>query len=338
MQRMCSTHRFTIGIVLGLLLGVGAGYELFAYLQTPLLGIPALREEMTNYRLIDPLLACNSREATTGRYKELDDSLKKVVADIKASGDADDVSVYFQEYPTGRWVGIDQDHEYNPASLLKIVLMIAYLKDEELHPGAFEKKYVFTPELQKINSSIPYDSTSTLVVGKTYGVEELISAMIIDSDNGAKDVLLDNVDETTIAQVYSDLKIPAPEDDGEVYTISPKEYSLFFRILYNATYLTRANSEKAMNYLAQATYTDGLRAGIPKSLTVAHKFGEHVTTDTNNEIASIELHDCGIVYGSNLPYFICVMTSGKSLDGLKESIKQISSVVFNSVDTTQAIK
>ena len=41
-------------------------------------------------------------------------------------------------------LGIDQDHDYNPASLLKIVLMIAYLKDDELHPGAFEKKYVFT--------------------------------------------------------------------------------------------------------------------------------------------------------------------------------------------------
>ena len=310
---MFLTHQFTIGIVLGLLLGVGAGYELFAYLLTPQLGITALREEMTNYRLIDPLLACNSREATTGRYKELDDSLKKVVADIKASGNATDVSVYFQEYPTGRWVGIDQDHRYDPASLLKIVLMIAYLKDDELYPGSLEKSYRFTPVLQQLNSSIPFATTTLLSVGKEYKAEELIRLMIIDSDNGAKDVLLDNANQTTLEQVYKDLKIPAPADDGPAYTISPKEYSLFFRILYNATYLNRVTSEKAMSILTKAKYSDGIMGGVPASTTVAHKFGEHVNTTPDGSVASVELHDCGIVYGPNLPYFLCVMTSGSSM-------------------------
>ena len=330
-----SKHRLLIGIIIGLVIGLLGSYVYGNYLQPPLLGIPALREETTNYRLIDPLLACNSREATTGRYKELDDTLKQVVADNINNKNATNVSIYFQEYPSGRWVGLDQDHRYNPASLLKIVLMIAYLKDEELHPGSLQKRYLFTPELQLINSSIPFDSTTSLKVGKEYSAEELIHAMIVDSDNGAKDILLDSANSATLDQVYKDLKIPAPSDNGPAYTISPKEYSIFFRILYNATYLNRANSERAMSYLAKATYPDGLVAGVPASTTVAHKFGEHVNASAESIISSVELHDCGIVYGQNLPYFLCVMTSGPSISGLQSTIRDISRAVYQSLDTSQ---
>ena len=323
------------GIFIGLVIGILGTYIYSNYLQPPLLGIPALREETTNYRLIDPLLACNSREATTGRYKELDDILKRVVVDAIKSNQASDVSVYFQEYPSGRWVGLDQDHRYDPASLLKIVLMISYLKDEELHPGSLQKRYTFTPELMQMNTSIPFDSTTSLKVGKEYSAEELIHAMIVDSDNGAKDILLGRANSPTLDQVYKDLKIPAPNDNGPAYTISPKEYSLFFRILYNATYLNRANSEKAMSYLAKAIYPYGLVAGVPASTTVAHKYGEHVNASAEGKISSVELHDCGIIYGPNLPYFLCVMTSGPSISGLQSTIQDISSAVYQSLDTSQ---
>ena len=333
-----SKYRLYIGVLIGLTIGILGSYTYSTYLQIPPLGAAALREESTNYRFIDPLLACNSGEATTGRYKELDDSLRKVVvADIKSSK-ASNVSIYFQEYPSGRWVGIDENHQYDPASLLKIVLMISYFKDEELHPGSLQKSYVFTPELQQMNNNIPFDSTTSLTVGKEYSAEELIRAMIIDSDNGAKDVLLDRANSATLDQVYKDLKIPAPEDSGPPYTISPRQYSLFFRILYNSTYLSRQLSEKAMSILAQAEYSNGLVAGLPKNVTVAHKFGEHVNGNPQKGIDSVELHDCGVVYGPNLPYFLCVMTTGKTIDGLESTIKDISQEVYDALDTNTSSK
>ncbi len=330
-----SKYRLHLGIIIGFVVGILGSYMYSDYFQPSLLGIPALREETTNYRLIDPLLACNSREATTGRYKELDDILKRVVADAINSNQASNVSIYFHEYPSGRWVGLDQDHRYNPASLLKIVLMISYLKDDELHPGSLEKRYAFTPAIQQLGSGIPFDSTTSLKVGKEYSSQELIRAMIIDSDNGAKDILLASANTATLDQVYKDLKISAPEDNGPSYTISPKEYSLFFRILYNATYLNRANSEKAMSYLTKTTYLDGLVAGVPASTTVAHKFGEHVNATAEGAISSVELHDCGMVYGPNLPYFICVMTSGPSISNLQSTIRDISKAVYQSLETSQ---
>ena len=293
----------------------------------------ALREEVTNYRFIDPLLACNTPEATTGRYLELNDKLMRAIEKEKQAGRATMVSLYFQEYPSGRWVGIDENHQYAPASLLKIALMIAYFKDEQRHPGSLQKNYVYSRSLDDMNKIIPFDATSSLLVGHSYTVEQLVHSMIIDSDNGAKDVLLDGADQTTLNGVYEDLQIPAPTD-AVGYTISPKQYSLFFRILYNSTYLSRSLSEKAMSILAEATYADGIVAGLPKGVTEAHKFGEHVNSkDGSGTVSSVELHDCGVVYGPNLPYFLCVMTTGSTVEGLQATIQDISGVVYDALDT-----
>ena len=70
-------------------------------------------------------------------------------------------------------------------------------------------------------------------------------------------------------------------------------------------------------------------AGVPSSTVVAHKFGEHVSL-ANGQINTIELHDCGIVYYNNNPYFLCIMTKGRDLGELKNIIKGISSIVYQS--------
>jgi beta-lactamase class A len=215
---------------------------------------------------------------------------------------------------------------------LKIVLMIAYFRDEEIHPGSLAKRHTYSASMDDLNQAIPFASTSALRVGQSYTSLELIRAMIIDSDNGAKDVLLEDANDETVAQVYKDLKIPDPAAlPAGGYTISPREYSLFFRILYNATYLDRSLSEKAMEILGEARFADGLIGGLPKGVTVAHKYGEHVNGD-GGAVTSVELHDCGVVYGPNLPYFLCVMTTGKDVPGLTRTIQDISRAVYDSVD------
>lgn len=213
-------------ILVGMFIGGVSVYRIMLPAGEALTPPTALREEITDYRFIDPLLACNPPEATTGRYKELDNQLITLIDTIKEEGKASMVSLYFQEYPSGRWVGIDENHQYSPASLLKIVLMISYFKDDELHPGSLKNSYVYTAALDAINSSIPFDSTSTLTIGAKYSAEELVRSMIIDSDNGAKDILLENANQVTLNKVYKDLKIPAP-NETQTYAISPRQYSLF---------------------------------------------------------------------------------------------------------------
>jgi beta-lactamase class A len=172
--------------------------------------------------------------------------------------------VYFHELPGARWVGIDENHSYDPASMLKVVLMIAYFREAEEKPALLDQKYTYTSSIDAINTSVVFDSSSTLRVGNAYSVNQLIRSMIVDSDNGAKDILLNKMDMTALKQVYDDLHIPDPAASTSEYKISPIAYSLFFRIIYNSTYLDRTYSEEAMSLLSQATFTDGLVGGVPK--------------------------------------------------------------------------
>ena len=124
------------------------------------------------------------------------------------------------------------------------------------------------------------------------------------------------------------------------YKISASDYSLFFRVLYNATYLSDDYSEEALSILGKATFNQGITEPLPKGTVVAHKFGVRVysTPDTSNNSSALELHDCGIVYLPNNPYFLCVMTHGSSLGALETRIQGISSLVYNAVVANESKK
>jgi hypothetical protein len=104
----------------------------------------------------------------------------------------------------------------------------------------------------------------------------------------------------------------------------------FFRVLYNATFLNAEYSNRALETLTHATFSDGLVAGIPKDVKIAHKFGERIERNSKGELI-VELHDCGIIYAPQTPYLLCVMTHGDSLETNATIIKEISSLVYDEV-------
>jgi hypothetical protein len=80
--------------------------------------------------------------------------------------------------------------------------------------------------------------------------------------------------------------------------------------------------------LAKSTFTEGIVAGLPQGMTVAHKFGEAELPD-----GTLQLHDCGIVYKPNQPYLICVMTKGSNFDTLAGVISHISKTVYQIIQS-----
>jgi beta-lactamase class A len=107
-------------------------------------------------------------------------------------------------------------------------------------------------------------------IGKEYTIEELLYMLIIYSDNSVLGALLSQIPEDIYNRVFTDLGVPLPKDQN--YTLSVKDYASFFRILYNASYLNNENSEKTLSILSQTAYNDGIRASIPSSVAIAHKF------------------------------------------------------------------
>jgi hypothetical protein len=153
--------------------------------------------------------------------------------------------------------------------------------------------------------------------------------MIEESDNSAKDILVSILTDKEKEVVFSDLGLVPPQKDDIGDTMSPKEYSIFFRILYNGNYLGAAFSQLALNTLSSTSFKDALVAGTPINTTISHKFGYRIlkdSTDINKEIR--ELHDCGIIYNPNRPYFLCVMTKGDNDQNLKNTIKDIANISY----------
>jgi hypothetical protein len=134
------------------------------------------------------------------------------------------------------------------------------------------------------------------------------------------------VHHTDLNKAYTDLGVSNPDEVSD-YTISPAQYVGFLRILYNATYLSQAFSEKALSLMSQSTFTQGIAAGVPTGVVVAQKYGEHIDTDkAGTQI--VELHNCGIVYAKDAPYALCIMTKGTDVNQLITILKDISGVVY----------
>ena len=167
-----------------------------------------------------------------------------------------------------------------------------------------------------------------LEIGKSYSVNELIYRMIAFSDNEAYNLLRINMHIEWVRNMFKDIGIFVPDVRDNKDLISAREYGFFFRILFNASYLNHAMSEKALKILTKTTFKTGIVAGVPPYVNVAHKFAEK--KDATNQM--IQLHDCGIIYYKNAPYVLCIMTYGNDFADLLDIIKNISSIVYNEVD------
>jgi beta-lactamase class A len=278
-----------------------------------------------NYQLINPLLECNNEAISQDKnLTSVRKSINYFIDQQKQTNKITFASVYYRDLNNGPWFGINEKEYFSPASLIKLPLLITYYKESESDPSILQKKIVnktaFDPNNQNIQPS------QHLEVDQEYTVEDLLNRMIIYSDNLAYNLLLDNVDNLKIFNVYKDLDVDISKykDDPNGNIINVKDYSSFFRILFNASYLNKDNSEKALKLLSLSEYKNGLVSLLPKDIVVAHKFGERNYLATGEK----QLHDCGIVYLPKKPYLICIMTRGENFNNLSNFIKQTSEMIY----------
>jgi beta-lactamase class A len=285
-----------------------------------------IRENSAEYHFINPLLLVDSpREAP--EYSALKNQIEKYAADAKSKGSAESVSVYFRDLNSGRWIGADPDILYDPASTLKVAVMIGYLKAAEKDPLILEKRLDY---VASVDPGQHYKPEHPLASG-SYTVGDLIRSMIVDSDNTALHALYDN-DRQDFVDVLKALQIHPPMNISSLDFMSPKAYSSLFRTLYSATYLSTQLSEQALKLLSITNFKQGIVAGAPTGTVIAHKFGENTSVMPDGTVEFHELHDCGIVYYPGHPYFLCVMTKGQDFTPLEKILSDISKIVYTKID------
>jgi len=276
-------------------------------------------ERMNGYPFVRPLLFVDNvceGDGLANTKKEISD----LIQNYKTYQGLTSASVYIKEYRHNEWMTVNEEESYEPGSLFKVPILIAYLKMNEEHPGVLEKELTFNQSFN-IDKNVAYKS-SGIQLGSTYKVRDLLKYMIAYSDNNATALLNNNLKPEVLLKLFKDLELELPNVNAKQYFFNVKQYSLFLRAIYNATYLTIDDSEYAAELLNKCEFNDGIRKGVPASVKMAHKFGESGTP------VDKQLHESAIVYLKDKPYMLTVMTKGKDNATLTKLISEISAVVY----------
>lgn len=277
---------------------------------------------LQDYQLIKPLLMTEVLSESSN-LMALKNMLNVEIVQLKNSGTINDASVYVRRLNDGEWISVNSEAEYSPGSVIKIAAMITYLKMSEKNPKLLTKEFYFGGRRKGV--PVQTFTDDPMVPGKTYLARELLTRMIVHSDNDATLNINESLDLNMFRKLFTDLEIPEPDVHDPAFKMDVTDLSKFMRILYNATYLNKENSEYALSLLAQSSFDKGIVSGLPDDVKVAHKFGE---TGTAKEA---QLHETAIVYVGDSPYLITIMTKGNNVQRLPEALSGISKITYDNM-------
>lgn len=164
-------------------------------------------------------------------------------------------------------------------------------------------------------------------------MRQLLENMITYSDNASTYMLLDKINALGMrhnSNTFADFGTMQLLLSGELDNTRLISLVNIFVALYNANYLSEEASQYALELLSHTAYGDGIAAGVPNDIRVAHKFG--VRFAAGQKGARDELHDCGIVYHPSSPYVLCVLTAGADEEVAGAAIRDLSAAVYAGVD------
>jgi beta-lactamase class A len=268
-----------------------------------------------------------SRELKPFRYK-----LDALIREKLDEGTATGVSVYFRDLNNGNWMGIGERERFSPKNRLKLPLMMAYFKWAETSPVVLRRSLSWTGQTVD-NEDLPGNSPAPLESGREYAVNELIFRMMAQDDPAAYNILLSTIPPQRLERVFKELNVEYDPQNGE-NPLSLRAVATFYRVLYNASYLSEEMSEKALRFLSKSTFRDGMASAIPASIEIASKVGKRnvkAAGQAQNNM-SIQLHEVGIIYHPRRPFLLAIMVHGTEGNALTLAIRDITRMIYQEVD------
>lgn len=309
-QRLIHARYFPV--LLGVLVG---GYAVGIINMLMVGHLPIIDQiEHNRYPLLDPA----SNLIDQSDYIVNLTPLKNYLDSVDAKLGPNKLSVYIETLNSGSNLSVNKDLRVWPASLAKLPLAMAIMNKVEDGNMRLAEMITITPDDIDGRSGTLYQT----LPGTAYSVDQLLTALLEESDNTAQHALLRQITPADMQDLIDHTGLDQLADPSG--KISSKEYTKFLRALYTSSYLSHDDSEKLLSLLAKATFRDFLSQGVPDSITFCHKYGE----DLDNKI----FIDSGIVYLPNRPYMITVMVQGTDRDTAKSVMNSISAVTYQYFD------
>jgi len=266
---------------------------------------------------------------------KLEVELRSIVA---ASGA--EIAVAFRTLDGRSELLIEPDVAFHAASTMKVPVMIELFKQADAGKLSLQDPLLVRNEFHSIvdnslfalSSGADSDKAVYAADGRTLTLAQLCEAMITVSSNFAANLLIEKLGVENIRNTVTQLGAEGMQvlrgvedqkafDKGLNNSTTARGLMVLFERIGSGTAVGRKPDAAMVDILKRQKFNDGIPAGLPKNVAVAHKTGN---------ITRIH-HDAGIVFAKR-PYVLVILVRG--IQDSKQSgalMAKMSRAVYNSV-------
>ncbi len=239
------------------------------------------------------------------------------------------VCLSFYDLTTGEHFSIRGDRAVHSASTIKLLIMAELMERVRIGTLSLEQKITITPEMKTGGDGI----LKELEPGHSFTIKEIMTLMIIVSDNQATNILIDllgmdainargkalGLQNTVLGRKMMDSEA---RKQGKDNYISANDMAAILQAIYEETLIDAPSSKIMLNILLRQQQNGRLQLYLPEELPMAHKCG----------VLDFLENDGGIVYAEEHPYILVVLTSEmpSNKEG-REVIGHLSKIVYDSI-------
>jgi len=273
---------------------------------------------------------------------KLDSRLRQLIAE---SG-AERVGVAFYDLSDGAELLVDADKEFHAASTMKVPVMMEVFR--QVREGKFslddtitvKNDFVSIADYSRYSITAESDSEPSLYkkIGQTESVRNLVHLMITLSSNLATNILIERVGAKNVMRLMHkigarNIRVLRGVEDAKAYerglnnTTTARDLMIVLRSIAERRAVSPESSDEMIKVMLDQKFNEGIPAGLPSGVRVAHKTGS---------ITKIS-HDAAIVYpASRKPYVLVVLTRGiEDEKRANRLIADISRAVYESAASGQ---
>ncbi len=269
-------------------------------------------------------------------------NIPSLAGHIGAQASAIRLGIAFHDLHTGHELLFNENETFHPASTIKVPVMMEVYRQAAAGKFDLDSRIPVHNTFVSIADGQPFsvhqedDADEWLYeeIGKTIPIHELVERMITLSSNLATNLLVELVTPEAVTDLITllgakNVALIRGMDDTRAYHLkinnraSAGGLKRLLQCLAAGEVVSKQASREMIGILLRQHYNEGIPAGLPQGIPVAHKTGW---------IEGI-YHDAAIVYPPDrLPYVLVVMTQGYEDHG--EAHREVASI---SRDIFQAV-
>lgn len=227
---------------------------------------------------------------------------------------------------TGESLCYGENEVVSSASLIKIPIMGEVLRQVMEGSLSLDQRIIVNEK-----DKVPFSILNELTAGNSYSLKDVITLMIIQSDNTATNILIDlagmnninkfikNIGLNNTVLMRKMMDFNARKDGRDNYTTAMDMTNILERI-YNKELVNKDFSILMLDILKRQLDNSMIRLFIPEETIIAHKTGG---------LDGIE-HDTGIVLNEKCDYIFSALTWNSDLTYIsKATIGEMSRIVYD---------